>query len=807
MNRFFWFLIALIFASGLKAQEAPGYMLPPAEIIELVDAPVTPSMRISPAADNIVFIENPGLRTLSDFASEELRLGGIRFDPSTNGPSRASYGIGLSVTDTDGSNHRVIGGLPKSPRIRNLQWSPDGSHIAFTNTTDSGIELWVANIENATARRITGPVINDILGNTFEWLSDNKTLIYPAVVEARGPAPQRPLVADSPIVQESTGRRAAVRTYQDLLSDKYDEEIFDYYVTSQLFKVDLNGNTNKIGEPAVYWYFTSSPDGKYLLTNRIERPYSYIVPFTRFPQKFEVLEIENGNIIRLVADIPVADDIPQGFDAVRKGPRSLRWRADTPASLFWAEAVDGGDPAVEAEYRDQLFYLEAPFDGDPIPSLRLKLRFSGIMWGKKDFAIVSEYWRKDRRQISSYFNPEDPSLAKSVVFDLSVEDRYNHPGSFQMKQNEYGQGVLMFDNTDRRLILSGQGASPEGNMPFIDRYDIRTGKTERLWQCEAPWYEYAVRVIDPDEGLVITRRESREVNPNFFVRNIFNEALTQITDYPDPFPQLRDVEKEMIHYEREDGVSLSGTLYLPEGYNVETDGPLPTILWAYPREFISADAAGQVRGSHYTYTRLGATSPVMLVTQGYAVLDGASFPIVGEGDEEPNDSFIEQLVANAQAAIDNLVEMGVTDPDRVGVSGHSYGAFMTANLLAHSDLFATGVARSGAYNRSLTPFGFQAEERTYWQAPDIYHMMSPFSHADKISVPILLLHGADDNNSGTFPMQSERYYDALRGHGATVRLVMFPHEGHGYRARESILHMHWEWVQWFDKYLKGMPSE
>jgi dipeptidyl aminopeptidase/acylaminoacyl peptidase len=350
------------------------------------------------------------------------------------------------------------------------------------------------------------------------------------------------------------------------------------------------------------------------------------------------------------------------------------------------------------------------------------------------------------------------------------------------------------------------GASPEGNKPFVDEFEIKTGKTKRLWQSQPPYFENPVLILDPSKGHLITIRQSVDQQPNYFLRDLRRNRLTQITNFPDPTPALRELQKEVIHYQRADGIPLSGTLYLPAGYKVGIDPPLPTLLYAYPQEFKSADAAGQVSGSPHTFTRVGPTSAVMLTTQGYAVLDNASFPIVGEGDNEPNDTFVEQLVANAEAAINRLVEMGVTDPKRVAVSGHSYGAFMTANLLSHSDLFAAGVARSGAYNRTLTPFGFQGEERTYWQAPETYNLMSPFMHADKVKAPMLIIHGADDNNSGTFPIQSERYYDALRGHGATARLVMLPHEGHGYSARESALHMHWEWIQWLDKYVKNKPK-
>ena len=801
-NKLLVFILSFCITGILNAQESLTYQLPPQAIIDLVDAPSTPSTSIAPDHRAIAFIDNPGLPLLTDLAREELRLGGMRIDPLTNGSSRRSYGTGITLTDIEGNNKRVVTGLPKNPRISNVRWSPDAKHMAFTHTAESHIELWVVNVQNASAHRLTTHLVNDVMGNAFSWSSDNKTIFLTSIPENRGDVPGRPRVAEGPIVQQSIGRRAAVRTYQDMLSDRYDEELFDYYATSQLMWVDLEGNEGMMGEPAVIWYFSLSPNGEYILINRIHRPYSYIVPFSRFAQTMEVLDLQ-GRSIYIVEEVPVTDDLPQGFGATREGRRSVQWRNDAPATLFWAEAQDGGDPANEAEFRDQLFFLAAPFTADPAPSVKLELRYAGITWGTDDYALVYESWVRTRRSITSSFNPSEADGEKSVIFDRSSEDRYNDPGRFQTTTNEYGQSVLLTDRRGRKLYLFGQGASPEGNRPFVDEFDIRNNEATRLWRSDEPYYEFPVEIIDVNSGLVITRRESNDMHPNFYIRDIRRNRITQITDLPDPFAPLRELHSEMIHYEREDGIPLNGTLYLPPGYDKDNDGPLPTLLWAYPREFKSADAAGQVSGSPFSYTRVGATSPVLLATQGYAVLNNASFPIVGEGDKEPNDTFVEQLVANAEAAVNKLIEMGVTDPNRVAVSGHSYGAFMTANLLAHSNMFAAGIARSGAFNRTLTPFGFQFEERTFWDNPDLYLRMSPFTYAHQIETPLLIIHGADDNNSGTFPMQSERLYDAMRGHGATVRLVMLPHEGHGYRARESALHMHWEWLQWMDRYVKN----
>lgn len=805
MMKFFFVKIICIFlflsANGLIAQESKKYQIPPKEIVELVDAPSTPNVAVSPFGTFMLLLESRELPRIEDLASEELRIAGMRIDPATNGPSRARYNVGIRILELSEGKEKEITGLSENMKISNLRWSPDGTKFAFTNIVANGIELWYADVNSAKAFRLTSPVLNDVMGNSFTWLSDNKTIIYAAIPENRGNFPQKLKAPEGPIVQENLGTKAAVRTYQDLLGNKYDEELFDYFTSVQLVSVNLDGQSKNLGQPGVISSFSSSPDGNYIMVNVIKKPYSYIVPASRFPYTAEVWDT-NGNMVYLAADIPLTENIPTGAGAVREGRRSFTWRSDEPATLYWVEALDNGNPATEVDFRDQVYYIKAPFTGEPVKSVKTKLRFAGLNWGKKDLAMVSEFWRRDRTGILSFFDPDRPETTKRTVFERSMEDRYNDPGSFETTWNQYGRSVLLFDRRGRILYLTGMGASPEGNRPFIDEFDIRTFKTKRLWRSEAPYYETISTVLDMSKGLLLTRRESVDEQPNFFIRNLNNKGLKQITDFPDPFPQIREVKKETVHYTRKDGVPLSGDLYLPAGYSPEV-GPLPTILWAYPREFKSADAAGQVSGSPYTFTRLGSSSIIMMVTQGYAVLNNASFPIVGEGDEEPNDTFVQQLVDNASAAIDKLVEMGVTDRNRVAVSGHSYGAFMTANLLSHSDLFAAGVARSGAYNRTLTPFGFQAEERTYWEAPEVYFNMSPFSYADKVKTPLLLIHGEADNNSGTFPVQSERYYGALKGHGAITRLVMLPHESHGYASRESILHMFWEYVEWLDRYVKN----
>ena len=567
--------------------------------------------------------------------------------------------------------------------------------------------------------------------------------------------------------------------------------------------LDLDSAKSKaFGLSGIINGFGPSPDGQFILISMIQKPFSYLVPHGRFPFNVAIYSTK-GILIRQLADIPLSENIPKGFGATRKGPRSFNWRNDVPATLYWVEAQDDGDPKKEVPIRDILYCLKAPFDGQQKEQISFPLRYGGITWGDGDLALAYEWQWANRQEVTNTWKPDHPKKSKKILFDRSWEDRYNNPGSFSVKRNQYGRGVLRKDADGKTFYLIGAGASPEGNKPFIDQFDIETKKTTRLWQSEAPYYEYAIRILDEQEGLFMTRRESKKIQPNFFFRNFNTKENKQITFFKNPYEVLKGVEKQLIKYKRADGVELTGELYLPANYNAKKDGPLPVIMWAYPKEYKSSDAAGQVQNSPYEFLRLYSGSPIYWVTQGYAVFDDFGMPIIGEGEEEPNETFVQQLVAGAKAAIDKLDEMGVGDPKRVAVGGHSYGAFMTANLLAHSDLFAAGIARSGAYNRTLTPFGFQSEERTLWETPDTYVKMSPFMFADKIKTPLLMIHGEADNNSGTYPMQSKRFYNALKGHGATVRLVMLPHESHGYRARESVMHMLWETHCWLEKYVKN----
>lgn len=786
---------------GLHAQENLSYRLPPKSIQELVDAPAAPQVMFNEQGTKMLILTPPSYPTIEEISQPIIGLAGLRVNPANSSTEAEVSGLykTLIVKDVLTKGEQTLSGLPSDCRIGNVQWSPDGKKIAFSNKKKDGIELWYADLERMQARRLSDGYLNDIIGTTLQWTPDGSAILAQFINDSRGEVPVKNMVPTGPVIQENLGIKAPARTYQYLLENAYDEQLMDYYLSSQLQFVNLQGERKKIGKPSIYRKVSLSPDGKYLLLETVQRPYSYLVPIQYFPFHTTITD-QDGHEIKTLNRTPLAENLPTGFDAVMKGPRQYEWRGDAPATLYWVEAQDEGNPNREVSDRETLFSWEAPFDGSPRQLFNLNLRFGGFTWGNENYAIVQERWRKTRQTKTSLFNPTTGKLIK-VLEERSSEDTYVDPGNFVTKDNGSHHGNLLFDKGKDAVVFTvGVGASPEGDRPFLMRWNLSNDRKDTLFKSKAPYFEEPV--FFNNEGVLYFSRESNEQSPNIFSVTIKQRKEEQLTSFENPYPSLQGVHKELLAYPRKDGIKLSATLYLPKGYKKD-DGPLPVLIWAYPREYKSLAAAGQVKGSPYRFTRLAFRSPVFWVTRGYAVLDQADMPIVGEGDQEPNDTFIQQIEDNATALIDYVVQMGVADRNRIAVGGHSYGAFMTANLLAHTDLFAAGIARSGAYNRTLTPFGFQGEARTFWEAPDVYGKMSPFNYADKIKTPLLMTHGMNDENSGTFPIQSERLYSAIKGHGGTVRLVLLPNEFHGYRSRESLMHTFYEQDAWLEKYVKN----
>jgi len=772
---------------ALLAQPTP-YQKAPKAIQAVLDAPGTPSLIASPRGDRFLLAEFDRLPGFRERAQPRARRAGLRFNPETRGPHHPPRLKALSLQTVAGGPAKALP-LPPGRSLGSPRWSPDGARFVLTGATAQATELWVGEAATGRLHRIPGLKLNAILGSPLDWLADG-SLLCRALPAQQGPAPRASDVPTGPRIQENAGKAAPAPTYQDLLQNAQDEARFEFLGQSQLVRVDLaKGTLSPVGRPGLYANVQPSPDGRLLLVSRLQRPFSFQVPSPQFPLREEVWDLQ-GRLVHLAADQPLAEGIP--LEGVRTGPRRLHWRPTEPATLVWAEALDGGDPRQKAEFRDRILLQAAPFKATPTELVRLKARLLGLEWGERgDLAVVKEFDR-DRRWIRTWLvDPMKPAEAR-LAFDQSSNERYRDPGSFASRLLPSGHPALRQDHG--ALFLTGPGASPEGDRPFLDRFDPATLKTERLFQSGEGRYETPVALLPG--GRFITRGESPSEAPNYFLHGTETRPLTA---FRDPLPELRKIKKQLVKYTRPDGVALSFTLYLPPDY--QAGERRPAVVWAYPMEFTDAATAGQVAGSTNRFTTLGGTSHLFLLLAGYVVLDNTTMPVVGD-PKTVNDTFLDQVVASAKAAIDKADALGVIDPKRVGVGGHSYGAFMTANLLAHCNLFKAGIARSGAYNRTLTPFGFQSERRTLWEAPDMYLKVSPFMSANKFNAPILLIHGEADNNQGTFPLQSERLYAALKGNGQTVRYVTLPLESHGYQARESVEHTLWEMVNWLGRHLK-----
>lgn len=792
--RTFFFFVAILFCFQVNAQDAIEYKTPPTAILNLANAKPSPSVSVNEKGGFMLIIERSAMPTIEELAQPELRIAGLRINPNNFAPSRSTYGIGLSLKEIKTGKDFQIVGLPANLRAGNFQWSPNDDKIAFTQTNNDGVELYIIDLKTKKATKTNKTPLNVVI-NEIGW-SDNNTVIYNAILKPASNAPKKPLAPKGPVIQQNMGKVAASPTYQDLIKSPYDEQLFEFYTTSQLVK-NTNGVETKIGTPQIYGDVTLSPDKKYFLVERIDKPYSYLVTVNGFNSTILVTDVD-GKLVKMIAKLPSNELAPTGYDNILNAPRGHNWVNTLPSTLSWIEPLDSGLIKKKVAFHDAAYILPAPFTANPTVLTKTPMRMGNISPLSENEMLISEYSRVKHQQKLSKLDIAKNEL--KLLIDRSTDDAYNDPGTPIMASNKFGKNTVKV-LANRTILMRGAGSSPKGDLPFLNSFNLDTKETKTLWRCEEPYFESVINILDYENLSFVTSKQSQNETPNYFLHA--NNTTKQLTKFADPQPELRGITKEKITYKRKDGVDLAADLYLPKGYDKAKDGLLPVIMWAYPREFKSSNDAAQIRGSKYSFVRVSWGSPIYWATQGYAVMDNTEFPIVGEGDKQPNDNFIEQLIWNAEAAINKIASMGVGDSTRVGVGGHSYGAFMTANLVAHTKLFKAGIARSGAYNRSLTPFGFQNEERTYWQAPDLYFKMSPFSYANQIKTPLLMIHGEADNNPGTFPIQSERLYNAIKGHGGTVRFIQLPYESHGYTAKENILHMLWEQHEWLEKYVKG----
>lgn len=782
------------------AQDASRYQLPPKQIADLLLAPPTPSISVDGKAKYMLIIERPSYPLVEELGQTEFKIAGLRLNPKNFSPTRQLYIKGLTIKEVVSGKTLSIKGMPVNLSALNPTWNPSENKIAFFNVSENAVDVYVIDLTNLSCQKLNKTPANLILGGGMVWLDDS-TLVYKVNVNKASDLAKRPITPMGPTIQENLGKAAPSVTYQDLIKSPYDEYVFEFLATSQLVK-NKNGIEVKIGTPALNYSFSISPDKNYILTRTLNKPFSYLVTASGFASSIKVLNI-NGVIVKTIAQLPSSEGTASGYDNVQNAPRDFEWKDDEAATIVYAMPLDSGLIKKSVPFHDAVLALAAPFNDAPRELFKTTARFSNISWGNETLALVTEVLRTKQRYKVSVYNHTLGNL--TTLYERSLTDAYSNLGNPVTQKNKFGKSVIATLNNGRTLLMNNTtGASEKGDLPFLSMYNLDTKTNEIIWRSKEDCFEYVVDVLDPATLQIITRRETETEVPNYYLKSLKANSSLAITYFSNPYTSLEGVIKQKIKYKRADGVDLTGDLYLPKGYNKDKDGPLPTLLWAYPREFTNAADASQIRGNQHKFTLLSWGSPVFYVTQGYAILDNAEMPIVATAPEKkPNDDFVNQLILNASAAIDKLVSMGVSDRNKIAVGGHSYGAFMTANLLANSNLFKAGIARSGAYNRTLTPFGFQNEDRTFWQAPQLYLDMSPFAHADKIKTPILLTHGEMDDNTGTFPINSERLYAAIKGHGGIVRFVYLPYEAHGYRGKENVLHLLYEQGRWLDKYLKG----
>ena len=799
MKKLFYGLL-FVLSLQASAQERITFQEPDPEILALADFVRPPQIKISSDKAWMLFTYRPTYKSLAELGQEEMKLAGLRINPRTNMESSTIFFNKIALKKIGQEiEYTSFEGMPKDALLAHFVFSPDNKQLAFTNTNDSGTALFVLELATRTARQLTPYSLNATLDAPFQWLRNSERLLITSLPKEKSALldPSKDLPT-GPVVSTSDGQVSQLRTYQDLLKNPQDEANFETLVQSNLQFVDLHGTITKFKDKAIYAGISCSPNGEYLMVTTITKPYSYIVPASRFPQQTHIYDL-SGKEIALVNEVPLTEVMPKGFSSTRTGKRSLHWRSDQPATLAYVEALDGGDANQPAEFRDALYTVEYPYTGPSKLIFKMKDRYAGVVWGNEKYALVNSHWYNTRNVKTFVVNPS--SGEARLLHDRNSQDVYHDPGTVYQERNAFGT-YTMFLEKDKTLFV-GKGFTKEGEFPFVEELDLRTLKKKRLYTAAASEMQERIeQLVNPKTGELFISLQSATVYPNYFMKNMKSGKQVALTALENPFKSLEKVHKEILNYKRKDGVELSGTLYLPAGYDFNKKEKLPLLMWAYPREYKDKTTAGQSTANPKEFTFPSYGSFIYWVSKGYAVLDNAAFPIVGEGKKEPNDTFIEQLVANAEAAINAVDQLGYIDRKRVAVGGHSYGAFMTAHLLSNSNLFAAGIARSGAYNRTLTPFGFQSEQRNFWDNPKLYMTMSPFMSADRMKTPLLLVHGGADNNPGTFTLQTERYFQALKNLGAPVRMVILPREAHGYVAKENIFHLLWEQDQFLEKYLK-----
>jgi len=786
-------ILFLFIAAILTTLQAGNYKEPPAEISKLLDVPA--DEYLSPIRDTQLAIKlaYEPFTSLATLSEDFLELAGSRINPVTSSVVIKNRFLYLKLYNHLTNSTTTIA-ESGADYILDYSISPSKHYLAIKMQKLDGIYLTVYDLVKSKSVYLSSFKLNNVLDDlAVQWVK-NDGLMLMTVPEKRAPLKIRSAEFIVPRTEETSGQSAKLRTFQSLLKDEYDRYLFEHFFTSQPVLLSLpQGKIEKIGKPDIYTVFEMSPDGKFINAKRINKPYSFAVPYYRFGYTREILNTK-GKMVKELTTKPVQEEIP--VDGVEQGARYFSWLPGRPAEICWLEAQDKGDPEITVPERDWLYSSAAPFVNSSV-KIKCKERLSDLEFFADGQRVMVTEYDNNKEWNRCYIADLNGKAVSQEVYSLSENDKYAHPGSLLKSFDLSGQEIILEKNGF--CFYKNPGYTPNGTKPALDAINFTTSEKKRVFQSDSTAYERISNFWGKSNDSLVVASESPEQPLNYYICDLKTGKRIALTNNQDKQPQLRSIKKELVNYFRADSLKLNGSLYLPPDY--EPGKKYPLVIWAYPREFTDAALAGQVSGTANNYLRFGGWSPLYLTLLGYVVLDNASMPVVGNVKER-NDNFITQIVDNAKAAIDYLDKRGIIDPNKVAVGGHSYGAFMTAVLLAESNLFKAGIAQSGAYNRTLTPFGFQSEKRSYWQAKEFYNRVSPFNNVEKLKSPLLLIHGEKDSNPGTYPIQSERMYAAIKGNGGTARLVILPYEDHGYEAKESVKQMIAETVEWLDKYLK-----
>lgn len=796
------------------------YQTPGGKIEELFNRPYHPSVSVYQKLNKKMIKERTLYMPLDFLAEPIVHLAGIDIYEKNRSGIRSTFFTKFSIADLYSDSSLTVP-LPENAVFGSDIPSYDGKKALVQEYTKDEIKLWLVHVDsvysdstgqkNPQVTLLLNSGINQAMDDYIQWMPDNRHVLISMRVENTVKPDMTIALPQGPIVLESSGKESQNRTFPNLLKNQRDEELFEYYAQSQLCLLDItDGSIKKVFDPMILYDLTISPDGRFLLAKEILKPYSRKVNYYYFPSQWIVLDLENQTKT-ILNRTPVIDDLKAGW--VQKGVRYYWWNSNSEHNIFQLVTLDDGSPENNNSFKDEVLEVEYPYVigeqaklqflyEESNPQLKSKSiyksknnRISTINYINDDVMLVMEYNWKNKWRKSFLANTKN--YKQHIIFDRSSEERYDLPGNIVFKTDKRGNSIPVIQDTC--IFFIGNGLSSDSRKPFIDQLNLYTFQKSRLYEFDESDYVSIISIHDENDLSLLISKENPDTPSNLYTYSIKDSLLQAITKYSDNIPELTQLQKRVIKYQRADGVQLTGLLYLPSDY--QPGNRLPLIMSAYPQEYSDPETASQSTKSDKRYHRPWSSSPLYFCLEGFAVLEDASFPIIGD-PQTVNDTWMSQAISNAHAAIQYLSQEGIVDSEQVIIQGHSYGAFMVLNLLAHSDLFAGGIARNGAYNRTLTPFGFQKERRNLWEAKSVYLELSPFLYADQIKKPLLLIHSMEDTNPGTFPIQSQRLFEALEGLGKDCRFVQLPLEDHSYSAKETHLHLLWEYREFFKKVLK-----